>query len=330
MFREVLPILAYMSVLSSTYSLHMARDAYLKAPPPPPPASAQQLLEELDDMSELLAAENAIPAAPPIPNNNPHQQLLQQQQQLAVGAAMQQAHLGIATSSGAASGGPHGVVINHLTSNELPELSPPPVRHPVGPLIQPRGLQELFGVQNNYVGHNNPHNAQQNRPQQQNRNAAELVGDDDDEDGADQPLEQRNPANNKRSSSSSSASSSGSSGDSSGQNGGGAAGGSAGGMPSIPHGMASQLMLRSARGQRQYDVPQIECPPAMDGMERFACPTPDRQGRYRCIDDHVLCDGFIDCPEGEDEDRQACMFYKTTKAHLDVLADALLRWARGR
>lgn len=55
----------------------------------------------------------------------------------------------------------------------------------------------------------------------------------------------------------------------------------------------------------------LECPPAMDGMERFACPTPDRQGRYRCIDDHVLCDGFIDCPEGEDEERQACMFYKT-------------------
>lgn len=101
-------------------------------------------------------------------------------------------------------------------------------------------------------------------------------------------------------------------------------------LPTVPHGIASQLMLRSARGQRQYDVPQIECPPAMDGMERFACPSPDRQGRYRCIDDHVLCDGFIDCPEGEDEDRQACMFYKTTKAHLDVLADALLRWARGR
>lgn len=57
-----------------------------------------------------------------------------------------------------------------------------------------------------------------------------------------------------------------------------------------------------------------ECPPAMDGMERFACPSPDRQGRYRCIDDHVLCDGFIDCPKGEDEERQACMFYKTVSS----------------
>ena len=58
-----------------------------------------------------------------------------------------------------------------------------------------------------------------------------------------------------------------------------------------------------------------ECPPADDGMERFACPSPDRQGRYRCIDDHVLCDGFLDCPEGEDEDRHACMFYKTVSFH---------------
>ncbi|KAH8421000.1 hypothetical protein KR222_001601 [Zaprionus bogoriensis] len=116
------------------------------------------------------------------------------------------------------------------------------------------------------------------------------------------------------------------------RSGSGSAGGSHGGYASPPatHSIASQLMLRSARGQRQYDVPQIECPTAMDGMERFACPTPDLQGRYRCIDDHVLCDGFIDCPEGEDEDRRSCMFYKTTKAHLDVLADALLRWARGR
>lgn len=55
----------------------------------------------------------------------------------------------------------------------------------------------------------------------------------------------------------------------------------------------------------------IECPVSDDGMDRFACPTADRMGRYHCIDDHVLCDGFIDCPMGEDEDRAHCMFYKT-------------------
>ncbi|TGZ52933.1 uncharacterized protein Jeb isoform X1 [Temnothorax longispinosus] len=105
---------------------------------------------------------------------------------------------------------------------------------------------------------------------------------------------------------------------------------SASSAPTAGASIASQLMLRSIRGSIQYDVPQIECPVSEDGMERFACPTADRMGRYHCIDDHVLCDGFIDCPTGEDEDRQACMFYKTTKAHLDVLADAILRWARGR
>ncbi|KAL4098776.1 hypothetical protein QTP88_023314 [Uroleucon formosanum] len=73
-----------------------------------------------------------------------------------------------------------------------------------------------------------------------------------------------------------------------------------------------------------------QCPPTEDGFERFACPTPDKEGRFRCIDDHVLCDGFIDCPNGDDEDRKNCFFFKTTKAHLDILADALLRWARGR
>lgn len=65
----------------------------------------------------------------------------------------------------------------------------------------------------------------------------------------------------------------------------------------------------------------------MDGMERFACPTPDRQGRYRCIDDHVLCDGFIDCPEGEDEDRQACMFYKTVSNHFQNIQNVKIKYS---
>lgn len=71
------------------------------------------------------------------------------------------------------------------------------------------------------------------------------------------------------------------------------------------------FLVAHARTQKLIKKSLSECPPATDGMERFACPTPDRQGRYRCIDDHVLCDGFVDCPEGADEDRQACMFYKT-------------------
>jgi len=63
----------------------------------------------------------------------------------------------------------------------------------------------------------------------------------------------------------------------------------------------------------------IECPVSEDGMERFACPTADRMGRFHCIDDHVLCDGFLDCPTGEDEDRQACLFYKTVSRIITIL-----------
>ncbi|XP_049291015.1 zinc finger protein 503 [Anopheles funestus] len=356
MIRPILPILAYMSVLSSTYSLHMARDAYIKPPPPPPPA---QLLDDLDDMSELLA-ENGVDLMRPM-----------------MGTVHQKTHSGTNGGGGGGSVGGSGSIIssnngavslgtlNHVASNELPELSPPPahlpsgLRHgPIGPLVgqPPRGLQELFGVQTNFdiraaqqqLSHG-PNGATSTFDVNQSSSSGI---DDRDEDigeggvgdgrgnGGGDDLNgaaaaggaaggqgnvnlQRSASSNKRAS------------PTGGRNKMMAdsaqdVGGSSSGLPSIPHGIANQMMLRSTRGQRQYDVPQIECPPAMDGMERFACPTPDRQGRYRCIDDHVLCDGFIDCPEGEDEDRQACMFYKTTKAHLDVLADALLRWARGR
>lgn len=46
-------------------------------------------------------------------------------------------------------------------------------------------------------------------------------------------------------------------------------------------------------------------------MERFACPTPDFRGRYRCIDDRMLCNGFHECPNHEDENPDQCLFYKT-------------------
>ena len=50
-------------------------------------------------------------------------------------------------------------------------------------------------------------------------------------------------------------------------------------------------------------------------MERFACPSPDFRGRYRCIDDRSLCDGFFDCPSREDENPEMCLFYKTVSCY---------------
>ncbi|XP_043225981.1 uncharacterized protein LOC122383534 [Amphibalanus amphitrite] len=93
-----------------------------------------------------------------------------------------------------------------------------------------------------------------------------------------------------------------------------------------------QAFVRTSRASsrpQEYDVPIIECPPTEEGMDRFACPTPNIYDRYLCIDDHLLCDGYNSCPGGEDEDRRNCLFYKTTKSHLNVLADALLRVIRG-
>ncbi|GFY27080.1 uncharacterized protein TNCV_2067011 [Trichonephila clavipes] len=82
----------------------------------------------------------------------------------------------------------------------------------------------------------------------------------------------------------------------------------------------------STKGERGYredvssELDNVECAPSDDGLERFACPTPDRMGRYRCIDDHMLCDGFIDCAAAEDEDRMSCMFYKTVAKSATISA----------
>uniref|UniRef100_A0A182NSZ6 Uncharacterized protein n=1 Tax=Anopheles dirus TaxID=7168 RepID=A0A182NSZ6_9DIPT len=287
MIRPILPILAYMSVLSSTYSLHMARDAYIKPPPPPPPA---QLLDDLDDMSELLA-ENGVDLMRPMMGT----------------VHVQKLHSGTGGGGGGGvggSGGSSSVVgtINHMASNELPELSPPPahlpagLRHgPIGPLVvgqPPRGLQELFGVQTNF----DIRAAQQQLSHGPNgaASAYDVVGqssgasgsssssstsgmDDRDDDngggrrGATDDTEGRvsgdgdgpGDVNRPRSSATSSkrASPTGARNkmmvDSAQDGGGGGGGGSSSGLPSLPHGIANQMMLRSTRGQRQYDVPQI-------------------------------------------------------------------------
>ncbi|XP_018393427.1 PREDICTED: uncharacterized protein LOC108772404 [Cyphomyrmex costatus] len=73
----------------------------------------------------------------------------------------------------------------------------------------------------------------------------------------------------------------------------------------------------------------IVCPITEDGTEQLVCPTTDERGRYYCIGNDVLCDGVRNCPAGEDEDKQACMFHKALTTHLNVLANAILQLSRG-
>uniref|UniRef100_A0A182FUN2 Uncharacterized protein n=1 Tax=Anopheles albimanus TaxID=7167 RepID=A0A182FUN2_ANOAL len=341
MIRALVPVLAYVSLLlvSSSYSLHMARDAYIKPPPPPPPPSSAdaQLLDDLDSMSELLAAEeNSVDLMRPLSSGvsigggasggssnvrtmlgSVHQKLahsgggggggaasnsiLSSNSAVSSSSSSSSSRGSISSSSNSAvssnsgnsngllpvasltMGGSHQLrpVSSHVTSNELPELSPPPahlpvavLRHgPIGPLVvgpqPPRALQELFGVQTNF----DIRAAQQHRPhghQQQyadggtaassSSSSGSSMDDRDDDDGGDggeedtdtdRELQRTATGNSKRASPTNSRNKM-----MADSGGGGQEGGSS--MPSIPHSVANQMMLRSTRGQRQYDVPQIE------------------------------------------------------------------------
>lgn len=58
-----------------------------------------------------------------------------------------------------------------------------------------------------------------------------------------------------------------------------------------------------------------ECNKTEEGFQRFACPTPDPKDRYVCIEDRSFCDGYFDCPNGEDEDGVNCMYYKLVSTY---------------
>lgn len=193
MLRETLQTLAYLSVLSSTYSLHLTRDSYIRKP-----MTDINLVDMVDDRA-LLAS--------------------QQQQKLQLQKHQSQ-ELNMNNNNNIEQSFNDIHEISHL--NHRPKLDN---MHP------PRGFQELFGVVTNFdIRAQQQKLAKQQQQQQENK---QLNSDDS----------LINPI--KRASSSSSTSS---------MN--GVLGGS-GSLPPIPHGIASQLMLRSARGQRQYDVPQI-------------------------------------------------------------------------
>ncbi|XP_046644208.1 uncharacterized protein LOC124329197 [Daphnia pulicaria] len=68
--------------------------------------------------------------------------------------------------------------------------------------------------------------------------------------------------------------------------------------------------------QYRYLARSGQCPTAKDGQPEFYCPTPDRNGNWRCIDDFQLCDGVRHCPNGEDELPVSCLFYRVVETHL--------------
>lgn len=218
MFRETLQTLACLSVLTSTYSLHMStRDSYRNP---------------LVDHHHMNLAQF---------NDPPHstgQQELQQQQQLKLASlqlqqqSQQSKHTAAAAMAAASSSSSN---LNNkqqqqqrqqddddllLDDNEIPDyngvlIQPPPP--PIGPILQPRGLQELFGTATKY---------DIRMQQQQHEPAAASAS--------------YLPVANKRAPNTS----------------GGGSGGAIM-FPTMSHGIASQLMLRKPRGSRQYDVPQI-------------------------------------------------------------------------
>lgn len=219
MFRESLPLLVCLSVLAgSVHSLHMARDSYRRP-------SQESELDDIIDLSdenslEPLPLGDGSAVAPIIVHRN-HQPQPQHHPQQPVSQQRTQTN---EFSMGEAS-----------VSNRQPPFTPLPHQD------TPIGLQELFaGTATLDI-----------RLEQQKQRQEQLL----EEEQQQQQLHQ-----NKRA-------------PTSGSGGGGAGstvsekGGSDGGItsnnvkpilpPQISHGIASQLMLRSARGQRNYDVPQI-------------------------------------------------------------------------
>lgn len=179
MFRETLQALACLSVLASTYSLHMSsRDTYRN---PLNGISLVQLNDETQQKHEQENIHDPINAhqtkrASSIQQNTNHNKM---------------------------------DVVSSYEENDIPEYGN--LNQPIGPIMQPRGLQELFGTPMKY----------DIRTQQQQD--TDITS---------------NQHQSKRS-------------------GIGPSGGNSKMISNLPHGIASQLMLRSARGQRQYDVPQI-------------------------------------------------------------------------
>lgn len=210
MFRETLQTLACLSVLAGAYSLHMStRDSYrnplngislvhlndeaqTQIPQPrggiSSSSSSSNIITDSDSYTNELSQTDAdrqtqkhLSMMTTTKNNNKNNSNRQQSKNTNVGISL------------------------FDENNEIPDYPNMMSHEPIGPLSEPRGLQELFSG-----GTAAKYDIRLQQQQQQHTSKRSGVGP-----------------------------------------------GGAKSIPPIPHGLASQLMLRSARGQRQYDVPQI-------------------------------------------------------------------------
>lgn len=206
MFRETLQTLACLSVLAGAYSLHMStRDSYRN------PLNGINLVHLNDEAQTQIPQPRGISSS----NSDSYTNDLTQ-----IDADRQtQKHLSMTAGASPTTTKTNNnknnsnrlQQSNHVDiplfdeNNEIPDYPNLMSHEPIGPLMQPRGLQELFSA-----GTAAKYDIRQQQQSQQQTSKRSGVG----------------PVGAKS-------------------------------LPPIPHGLASQLMLRSARGQRQYDVPQI-------------------------------------------------------------------------
>uniref|UniRef100_A0AC34Q4N3 Uncharacterized protein n=1 Tax=Panagrolaimus sp. JU765 TaxID=591449 RepID=A0AC34Q4N3_9BILA len=64
--------------------------------------------------------------------------------------------------------------------------------------------------------------------------------------------------------------------------------------------------------------------PTVHGKSQFLCPSRNTNRYDVCITKEQLCDHVPDCPFGEDEDPQNCMFYQPIDDQLKTLSHAVL------
>lgn len=233
MFRESLQFLACLSMLTSTNSLHMARDAFRRPP-------------QLSDIDAIeLSEENVIKTA-----TNHHRSL-----NSGGGVGDDSSGIVVGTISNSVnsdinrmplSDNIYNRQINDVRNNDIEQN----INRPLHRQDAPRALQELFAGPSTL----------DIRLEQQQRRLLEQQQQQQKQSQQKQQQQQSHQQDNEEQHQSKRAQSSGISGSG---GGGGSGGGNGGGgiiktnLAQVSHGIASQLMLRSPRGQRNYDVPQI-------------------------------------------------------------------------